>query len=544
MQPNNGTFEKRIRYFLPNELLLLVQTDRDPSPSEWDMWLENLLISFDIELPSRLSLATGNDLSPIIPFSIEERRYFTLHISQNKTASDDTLIAYIDIFSDRINYIFEEISLVAVAPNWLFAASQGQLIGGGPGGIPVPPSTPPPPDAHLVQMPQDVDRILQQNGFPTSVAQSEESCPVDVVIFDAVPPEDVWVDAVKQNWFNSHVLLRELHPKLNIIRSRGVPLQIPSDDVRNGYAHEPDYAMTDHGLFIAGLVYSMAPGARIHLVEVLNRYGAGTLDGLIRALVALMGGKLKGVDVSNNRSIILNLSLTISFRSPEDSLKARTAYEDLTHNFPNWAHLFPHSRNQHIDYVASLVEILRLVLEALKRQFGNRIVILAAAGNDGFAQSGNRYEARYPAAFDEVIGVGALKMDGTPAFYSNIADKPVTDGLTTFGGDARQVATLKTPLGNDVNLTDDDYGILGIYLGEFPEQNATDHFTNSEPWKGTVSVDGWGRWSGTSFATGVESAGFAKALCAGMSPFSTEQGELGLYNALLAEDGDVSAKGN
>jgi hypothetical protein len=45
------------------------------------------------------------------------------------------------------------------------------------------------------------------------------------------------------------------------------------------------YRMTDHGLFVAGIIHTIAPQAELHLIEVLNPYGVGDLESITRAYI-------------------------------------------------------------------------------------------------------------------------------------------------------------------------------------------------------------------------------------------------------------------
>jgi len=56
---------------------------------------------------------------------------------------------------------------------------------------------------------------------------------------------------------------------------------------------------------------------------------------------------------------------------------------------------------------------LKYVREAFKEAYKNNIVIIAAAGNN------NTYQSVFPCAYEEVICVGALTIDGTKASFSN-----------------------------------------------------------------------------------------------------------------------------
>src|SRR5205085_6875842 len=113
--------------------------------------------------------------------------------------------------------------------------------------------------------------------------------------------------------------------------------------------------------------------------------------------------------------------------------------------------------------------------------------VIAAAGNNG-KKNQSRPQACYPAAFDSVLGVGALpkseklgtgtgKYHGTS--YSNRSDRPERTGITTLGGDV--------DLQGNVGPQE---GILGIYLEEFPKSGS-----HPDP---SQSSNGWGWWAGTS----------------------------------------------
>ena len=120
--------------------------------------------------------------------------------------------------------------------------------------------------------------------------------------------------------------------------------------------------------------------------------------------------------------------------------------------------------------------------------------MIAAAGNKG--RSGQaRPQAEFPAAFPNVLGVGALrKYQNLPnpntrleaASYSNFSDRPQGSGIATLGGEPG--------VGN---------GILGIYVGEFPASSSRGP---------TPSSNGWAYWCGTSFAAAIMSGMTANKL--------------------------------
>ena len=139
-----------------------------------------------------------------------------------------------------------------------------------------------------------------------------------------------------------------------------------------------------------------------------------------------------------------------------------------------------------VAQVGTARELLSKALESVCISLHHEeVLIVAAAGNDG--KPGSHYGARNPAAYESVLGVGALVPDaGAPsgyamAFYSNDSDDPLSAGIATLGGDA-------DPMTYD---TRPDSGVLGVYTGEFPQAGAL------------PNPNGWAWWAGTSFAAPV-----------------------------------------
>jgi hypothetical protein len=236
------------------------------------------------------------------------------------------------------------------------------------------------------------------------------------------------------------------------------------------------YWMPDHGLFVAGIINSIAPKAVLHLYEVLGPYGAGYLetisDGLLNALQDAQNAQMPLVI---NCSFVMNVPL------------------DDNQNAPDFPFTVWDSATQHY-----MTKTLRDIVAGFTSQ---NIIMVAAAGNDaGLAgsTSANPPQARYPAAFPEVLGIGALPIEGPngqfpkrngqyeKAWYSNFSDDPAGSGYVTLGGD-----------------TGPRKGILGIYLSDLPDSydpnNPRDIIYKS-------NTTGWAWWSGTSFATPIISA--------------------------------------
>jgi subtilisin family serine protease len=166
--------------------------------------------------------------------------------------------------------------------------------------------------------------------------------------------------------------------------------------------------------------------------------------------------------------------------------------------------------SSHPDWVERSASVIMWICDLLYF-LGSRVI--AAAGNDWDPADAGRPEARYPAAFGSVQGVGALKKEQPQAAiagnqhyevasYSDISDKPGKVGVVTLGGEAGE-----------------NRGVLGIYLGEFPEPH---------PKKNTSH---WAWWAGTSFATPILSGVIAAVLNKPNPPPTVEGAIVALYRA-------------
>ncbi len=356
-----------------------------------------------------------------------------------------------------------EFTVMAVSPNWTMSSSQGQVATGGPGGLPVDPLTVPKIEIQTIAQPQSVS-------------------PVDVYILDTVPtrfekqiartaPEvkGLLGDAYKK-WGATHELLQTLlgpgsvanFNRLDIVmddcfRDDGTPLMDYLNGDQTGVSiRGHDYKMTDHGLFVAGIIHSIVPDAKLHLIQVLNDYGVGTTETVLHGLKYV-------VDNHPSTPSIVNCSLMLGIPNEEAEIRdpASVAGDVMLTMLREGT---PISRmGWFTEWVCDLL-------------VDRGVPVVAAAGND--SQPGSRLQARYPAAFASVQGVAAADHNGNPAPYSNVADQPGGDGFITFGGDG----------------TGGTKQIAGIYIGNFPPRNLGVD-------EGTPSTLGWAYWSGSSFAT-------------------------------------------
>ncbi len=169
-----------------------------------------------------------------------------------------------------------------------------------------------------------------------------------------------------------------------------------------------------HGTFVAGIIRQYAPAAEVICRGTLDSMGIIDDATLAGTLYSLLGEHLD----------VLNLSLGgYTFASEPTGLPTTIA-----------------------------------ALRALRDE-NPRLVIVAAAGNH------NRAERFYPAAWPDVVGVGALDRNFSKALFSNFGDW--------------------------VDVWAPGVRLLSSYLGKDVHQ------------PGGGSTDAWARWTGTSFATPV-----------------------------------------
>ena len=127
-----------------------------------------------------------------------------------------------------------------------------------------------------------------------------------------------------------------------------------------------------HGTHVTGIICAngnnmtgVAPNAKIYVLKAINRTGTGKLSWVINAIRYAIE---KRVD-------IISMSLGLSENSPK--------LENI-----------------------------------IKEAINNNIAIVCAAGNEGDGNH-NSFEYSYPAAYTDVISVGAVDKKGVPAKFSN-----------------------------------------------------------------------------------------------------------------------------
>lgn len=399
-----------------------------------------------------------------VPVESEQGDTYTLVPTwmQDEEAGQEELIELLlNIVRDLMKpvQISNDISLNSVAPNWLLGSSPHQAGLAGPGAWP-----------EMAEVPVG---YLPRFGLPASqeMGHGEE---MHVAILDTAPRRDDLIVAYEK-W-------HAIHPLINSLLKPDGPLNLYS---ANSAARQSlleyslldhRYRMPDHGLFVAGIVHTIAPAATLHLYEVLNPFGVGSIETIAKGLIDV----LENPDIG--RPLIVNCSLVLGV-SPDENYNPDLPAELAKPN------VFSH-----------LTKSIREVFDLLAQQY--EIVLVAAAGNDaaghdGKPGRGRRPPARYPAALESVVGVGALPKEDPPqgqrhrgASYSNLSDNPAKNGFITLGGEPGK-----------------QRGVLGVYIGDFPEYcgplPATKDRLTLDHVHYQFNESGWAWWAGTSFATPI-----------------------------------------
>jgi hypothetical protein len=370
------------------------------------------------------------------------------------------------------------LSLRLATPNWLAGGTPEPEGSGSPGARPMPPApdvrdTLLAPGAGMAPFAAAPDLVLD-------LPREDWGSGVDIYILDTAPCT-IDIARAYQRWKDSNPLIASL-----LRTGADQPLEI----IYAGYSHlleladfyHPghNYVMSDHGLFVAGIIHAIAPKAKIYLIEVLNPYGVGTLDSIAN------GFALAAQGIGTNSKRVVNASLGMEVPHPTREWLAHVQKHD-----PFW-------RNFDKTRITTLMSSLEEICALFGHPDPDRaeqpdpypyVGVVAAAGNDR-KPGGLLPPARFPAAHKSVLGVGALKHDNqTAAEYSNVADTPESDGIATFGGDSQG------------DYTDQVHGVVGAYIGSFPD--------------GSPNDDGLASWAGTSFATPRISGYIAALMSAG-----------------------------
>jgi hypothetical protein len=258
-----------------------------------------------------------------------------------------------------------------------------------------------------------------------------------------------------------------------------------------------EYDMSPHGTFAADILCGVVEGHGLNLelevIEVLSKWGVGTMETIIRGLKQVCDEALSGT------SIIANCSFTIQIPRLKGNPAHEIPIDDASQaKFRDDLEVL---LNTH-DTEYRIVSMIQPIFDLLDKK---GVWIVAAAGNDRNQGQTSRPLARYPAAHKHVIGISALSDRGpnvlTSAPYSDAADEPENDGFAVFGGDVDPA---------NPTLTDPAKGMLGLYYTDIPDASGAPATPSSST--GYLAL-----WSGTSFATPIITGALAVLRARGMN---------------------------
>ena len=506
--------ENQVIYFQPGQIVFLVAGDSSEARTGELLSRASKLANdhqhkevrmtrkFGLDFRSTLS-SDKNDKSkessqenPYFRPEIVSRESFGLVFTEVEGITDPDALLDLIISLDKDLKAGPDGPLKVVSPNWLTSGGSQPGATGGPGGKPTP----------YIGAANTTEYIIHPPSKIHDLCKGKEGEGVVVAILDTAPydPNSGWpqdankilddiYDANPEHSLIKTLLVKENRPLTMFLdqRVQEKSQYITSDGGKLPWYIEVkghEYDMTDHGLFVAGIIHSLARKAKLRLYQVLNRYGVGDLLSVARALQKIVD------DLSDNpdTQLVVNLSLTLN-----------TPVE-LGHSKNNLGGSILGRDKEWRDRQAWPMEWICDSVYALNSR------LIAAAGNDR-EKGKERPAARYPAAFERVVGVGALPKSETgssgrraTASYSNKSDRPARKGITTLGGEEGETDGIPQ-------------GVLGIYLGSFPKSD-----NNPNP---AENKNGWGWWSGTSFATPIIS-GITAAVLSNMPPGTTTEGAI------------------
>lgn len=406
--------------------------------------------------------------------------------------------------------------VLAAMPNWLtYGSGQVSEPASGPGGPPIwSPDAPPPSGSWLFKQPQFA-ALVQQNKQQTAGHAT-------VIILDTILGDKDAVIARAQALpdYENNALLKQMVDDLNqgkMLIDTSIPaFMLPGSQFGAGQddlGRPFTYNMVDHGLFIAGIIHSIAPQAEIKLVRTQNPYGAGDMNVFLHALDEV--GQRQ-----DTQQIVLNLSM--GALPPLEELHQIWFGSGCCCDAPPFSDALNTLEKLHLA--------LRLAIRSLVEK---GVVVVAAAGNDSLGKN-PPHGPRYPARYEDVLGVAAVNRQGLAAAYSNQANVDHWgSGIATYGGEEPNddSDTLAWYLGTSPNQPGPPDAVHSLYLNStYPPLNADD------PGNGGTNQSGWAWWSGTSFATGVASGLAAHHVLAGLSGQQVVQAILnGLASAPYSE---------
>ncbi|MGB8345115.1 MAG: S8 family serine peptidase [Ktedonobacteraceae bacterium] len=437
------------------------------------------------------------------------------HISHNQPLhGPDKTSEAVELINEKLELFdhSEKSRLLTAMPNWLNGGTNicpDHITHGCPVSPPIPVSDTCASGNWHITLPSDLPNFIQD----------ATGAGVTVLVLDTLPRLQQIYQAVASSGDSNGLLL-------DIVENVTLNYQVLSDVLDVPSPDQPTtgkditgklvgFPMSDHGLFVVGIIRDLAPDAHVECIRVLNDYGVGDTTMLIDALTSIQN-RLSAINPETgepgdlyNTPAVVNMSLV-----------ATPANEDLA----NWGYS---------DFsIAPARKGLLYPIQALAAQ---GVVFAASAGNDTDPRdtmmnpSGKRWGPRYPAAFaypmpndyaepgiPTIIPAGAVNQAGAASAYSNY---PGALGIGTYGGDMPKASAAAPDAITGTQVQPPIDAPRGIHTDPFyPALAETDPLPMHSPAPiaypeyQPAPADTWAYWSGTSFATPIVSALAARVM--------------------------------
>ena len=403
----------------------------------------------------------------------------------------DTTKAVVKLINQNLDRLKQDghVPLVSATPNWI-SGSTPPIGSACPASEPIPV---PEERAHIrwhFTLSELSDTLKALNGEG-----------VTVFLLDTMPNE-AQIKQAAINIGSKNTLLQNVAaamssvpPSIVIPTPKTIPTWLASIETgKDIYGRHFGFNMPDHGLFVTGILHDLAPKANIECIRVLNDYGVGDLSMIAYALYEIQQRMVK----QDVKHVVVNMSMIVA--APDASLPDLWFADDNTHE----------GLAAMIQDIELLYVGFRMVIQSLVTQGA---VVVASAGNELDASNlrgmsggvSHRFGPRYPAAFPEVISVGAVDSEGLATSYSDYPSVPPHhNGVATYGGALPQPVPSQPDPSVKTHAVVKD-AVVGLYsASHFPTLSASE--TPPNEYTPVENSHGWAYWSGTSFATPIVSS--------------------------------------
>lgn len=354
--------------------------------------------------------------------------------------------------------------------------------GGGPGGLPIPPSITDVVDSDGKNFLDETSPLYIDLGdILNGLRDTNGGEKTLVAILDTSPltlNEQIWEQATQE--YENNILLKSLASVLKIVNV----LDSFDEGLVNEDANKAgvqSYPMISHGIFVAGIIHSIAPNADIKLYRSISSIGLTAANPVQDGLKEIVENHVAD---SSDKVLVVNCSLNMGLE------KTPSLYSE-DHAESWW--------RKHMNKI-------------------HPIVVAGAAGNERtYLQTHDHppYPLK-PAAYAKVLGVTSLKKKAAANWkrssYANWAGNFIHDvnsnndnatgkeyrrGIATYAGDLTQIFDDDgEPL--SLRITNPLDSLLGLYIQHF-------NLPYFPPEYSIMNKHGLARWCGTSFATAIVS---------------------------------------